>query len=148
MVLSNVGSIGKVFIVPHLNERMTLAPNSIMVRCFSDEHINWLYNLFDSSFGLTILLSISSATAIKKFNKTGFKALMIPVPPLKEQLRIVEEIKKYNPVISKYGNLNIKLDNLNNRYKDELRKSILQYAIQGKLVKQDLNDESAEINKS
>ena len=145
LVLSNVGSIGKVFIVPHLNKKMTLAPNSIMVRCFSDEHINWLYNLFDSSFGLAILLSISSATAIKKFNKTGFKTLMIPIPPLKEQLRIVEEIKKYNPIISKYDSLNNRLNNLNNRYKDELKKSILQYAIQGKLVKQNFTDEPAEV---
>ena len=109
LVLSNVGSIGKVFIVPQLNKKMTLAPNSIMVRCFSNKHINWLYNLFDSSFGLTILLSISSATAIKKFNKTGFKTLIIPIPPIKEQLRIVEKLKKYRPFIDKYDETNAKL---------------------------------------
>ena len=145
LILSNVGSIGKVFIVPKLDKKMTLAPNSIMVRCFSQKHINWLYNLFDSSFGLTILLSISSATAIKKFNKTGFKTLLVPIPPLNEQLRIVEELKKYTPIIDKYDKEYSRLENLNNKYKENIKNSILQYAIQGKLVKQDPDDESAEV---
>ena len=145
LVLSNVGSIGKVFIVPKLEIKMTLAPNSIMVRCFSEEHISWLYNLFNSTFGLNILLSISSATAIKKFNKTGFKKLMIPIPPLDEQKRIADKLEVFLSYIEKYHDFYSKLEILNTNYKDELKKSILQYAIQGKLVKQDFNDESSEI---
>ncbi len=143
LVLSNVGSIGKVFIVPKLNRPTTLAPNSIMVRCFDNLHAGWLYILFNSAFGLDALLSISSATAIKKFNKTGFKALLIPIPPIEEQMRIMYELKQYEPFIAEYNKLEQEKSKLDGEIYERLKKSILQYAIQGKLVPQDENDEPA-----
>ena len=94
LILSNVGSIGKVFIVPKMNRPATLAPNSIMVRCAHSIPVVWLYFLFQSPFGLQSLLTISSATAIQKFNKTDFKLLFIPIPPLAEQQRIVDKINE------------------------------------------------------
>ena len=94
LVFSNVGSIGKVFIVPHLKHKMTLAPNAIMVRFHHNEHQKWFYYLFQSSTGLDLLHSITSATAIGKFNKTDFKKLVIPIPPLSEQHRIVARIEE------------------------------------------------------
>ena len=94
LILSNVGSIGKVFIVPKLNIRMSLAPNSIMVKTFYEQQVKWLYYMFSSEFGIQRLFSISSATAIRKFNKTCFKRLIIPIPPLAEQQRIVSQIEK------------------------------------------------------
>ena len=93
LILSNVGSIGKVFIVPKLDVRMSLAPNSIMVKPIYENQIKWLYYLFNSEFGVQLLHSISSATAIRKFNKTSFKKLIIPIPPTKEQKRIVKKIE-------------------------------------------------------
>ena len=145
LVLANVGSIGKVFIVPKLNRPMTLAPNSIMVRFFNDEHLSWLLKLFQSSFGLELLLSISSATAIKKFNKTDFKTLLIPLPPLEEQQRIVDKIDSFEPLLQEYEGYEKKLTKLESTFAEKLKKSILQYAIEGKLVKQDPNDEPASV---
>ena len=93
LILSNVGSIGKVFIVPKLDVRMSLAPNSIMVKPIYENQIKWLYYLFNSEIGVQLLYSISAATAIRKFNKTSFKKLIIPIPPIKEQERIVKKIE-------------------------------------------------------
>ena len=101
LILSNVGSIGRVFIVPKLNTRMSLAPNAIMVKTFSDEHIKWLFYLFSSDQGLQLLYSISSATAIRKFNKTSFKNLIIPLPPLAEQRRIVAKVEELFAVLDR-----------------------------------------------
>lgn len=94
LIFSNVGSIGKVFVVPKLDKKMTLAPNSIMVRFKNEEHQKWFYYLFLSNVGLDLLKSITSATAVGKFNKTDFKKLMIPLPPLNEQHRIVAKIEE------------------------------------------------------
>ena len=73
------------------------------------------------------------------------KKYLIPLPPLKEQNRIKIKIDLLNPVIDLYNEKYNQIELLNNSYKDELKKSILQYAIQGKLVKQDSNDEPAEV---
>ena len=145
LILSNVGSIGKVFIVPQLNRPATLAPNAIMVRCHEPNQTDWLYFLFRSSFGLDALLSISSATAIKKFNKTDFKKILIPIPPISEQEKIVKELESYEPLLTEYDVLEKAKSKLDTEIYDKLKKSILQYAIQGKLVEQDENDEPASV---
>lgn len=82
-----------------INRPATLAPNAIMVRCVYNACVAWLFYLFKSNFGLNILLSIASATAIKKFNKTDFKTLLIPIYPqiISDELwRKVEMIHQQN----------------------------------------------------
>ena len=61
---------------------------------------------------------------------------LIPIPPLAEQHRIVEKIQYLLPLVEKYSNSQILQNKLNSEIKDKLRKSILQEAIQGKLVPQ------------
>ena len=73
------------------------------------------------------------------------KTFIIPLPPLKEQQRIIEKYENILPYISRYDDIYERLEKSNSSYKEELRKSILQYAIQGKLVKQDPNDEPADV---
>lgn len=68
---------------------------------------------------------------------------IIPIPPLTEQKRIVDALKITLPVVEKFGKSQDALDLLNNELKAKLQKSILQEAIQGKLVEQDPNDEPA-----
>ena len=93
LILSNIGSIGKVFRVPHLNKPMTLAPNSIMIKCYRETDYDLLYYYFLSPFGTEQLYSITTGTAVKKFNKTDLKAICLPLPPLFEQQRIVDRIE-------------------------------------------------------
>ena len=137
LILPNIGaSIGKVFIVPNLNMPMTLAPNSVMIRLDDECTKSWLYNVFSSSFGYDTLWSISSSTAQGKFNKTDFRKVLVPIPPIEEQNRIVTKIKELSPYIEKYSKAQEHLDVWNVAIKEILQKSILQEAIQGKLVPQ------------
>ena len=94
LILSNIGSIGKCFIVPKLNRPMTLAPNSIMTKLIDPKLNKFLYYFIKSPIGNFELLQIASGTTMKKFNKTNLKGILIPIPPLNEQKRIVFEIEK------------------------------------------------------
>ena len=136
LILSNIGSIGKCFVVPKLNIKMTLAPNSVMVRLVNDEQRDYLYYFILSPLGYQELLDITSGTAMKKFNKTDLKSILVPVPPLSEQKRIVAKIEELLPLIDRYEKAWSRLEEFNKRFPDDMQKSILQMAIQGKLVEQ------------
>lgn len=69
----------------------------------------------------------------------------IPIPPLAEQKRIVAKLEEILPLVESYDKAQQKLDELNKALPDRLRKSILQEAIQGKLVEQDPSDEPASV---
>lgn len=132
LILSNIGSIGKVFRVPHLNKPMTLAPNSIMIKCYRETDYDLLYYYFLSPFGTEQLYSITTGTAVKKFNKTDLKAICLPLPPLSEQQRIVDRIES----------LFAKLDEAKQKAQDALdsfetrKAAILHRAFTGELTAQ------------
>ena len=69
-------------------------------------------------------------------NQLIIKHCFLPIPPQKEQVRIVEKLSLLNPHIVRFGECQIKLEHINKEILDLLKKSILQEAIQGKLVPQ------------
>ena len=91
---------------------------------------------------------INSITYGVKMPRVGtgtMVSLLVPLPPLNEQNRIVNKIKEVIPTVTEYEKATIQIDNLNNSFPEQLKKSILQWAVQGKLVPQDENDEPAEV---
>ena len=109
IIMSNVGSIGKSFICPNLGQPMSLAPNSVVIR--TDNNSFYQY-LFQSTFFQTALQAISSTTALPKFNKTSFKKIEVPVPPIAEQEKIVAELDCLSGIIEKKKQQLKELDNL------------------------------------
>jgi type I restriction enzyme S subunit len=69
-------------------------------------------------------------------NSTSICNLLIPLPPLSEQKRIVAKIEELLPLVERYGEAWTKLEEFNRKFPDDMKKSILQQAIQGKLVEQ------------
>ena len=68
--------------------------------------------------------------------KAGTEKMLIPVPPFNEQKRIVAKIEELLPYIDRYAAAYEKLEQFNAKFPEDMKKSILQYAIQGKLVEQ------------
>ncbi len=87
----------------------------------------------------------SQGTNINNVKAEYITEFRIPFPPLAEQERIVAEIEKFEPLIAEYDKLEQQATKLDGEIYDKLKKSILQYAIQGKLVPQNSNDEPASV---
>ena len=100
-------------------------------------YIFWLYNMAGIIGGKGI--------GIQGFSSKALHNTLVPLPPLCEQQRIVAKMQELLPVAELYDSAQSKLDNLNKDIKPLLRKSILQEAIQGRLVPQDPNDEPASV---
>ena len=64
------------------------------------------------------------------------KMLVVPIPPLREQYRIVKKIEELLPFVDQYATVSEKLDKLNSEFPDQVKRSILQLAVEGKLVEQ------------
>ncbi|EFX37181.1 type I restriction-modification system M protein [Streptococcus infantis] len=87
----------------------------------------------------------STGTSYPAINDYNFNLLLIAIPPLAEQQRIVEVIESALEKVDEYAESYNRLEQLDKEFPDKLKKSILQYAMQGKLVEQDPNDESVEV---
>ena len=82
---------------------------------------------------------VNSVTYGVKMPRVGTETmvnLLIPLPPLSEQKRIVAKIKELLPLVDRYAASYEKLEQFNAKFPEDMKKSILQYAIQGKLVEQ------------
>lgn len=84
-----------------------------------------------------------TGAAIPHLNKELFFNLLIPIPPLAEQERIVAKIEELLPLAAEYDEAEQRLSALNTNFPEMLRKSILQQAVQGKLTARDPSDEPA-----
>ena len=108
---------------------------------------NLIMDFMSSSAFQEMMKSITkkSGQAFYNMNKERLKDLYFPLPPLEEQQRIVDKINSFEPLIQEYDKYEKQLTELESTFAEKLKKSILQFAIEGKLVKQDPNDEPASV---
>ena len=90
-------------------------------------------------------IKLQAQSMIPGISRETLLNLLIPLPPLSEQKRIVKAIEEALAKVDEYAENYNKLQKLDKEFPDKLKKSILQYAIQGKLVEQDPNDEPVEV---
>jgi type I restriction enzyme S subunit len=111
IIISNVGAnVGTVFKCPKLKFKMSLAPNSIMVKFkgVDDFYFHWL----KSEAGQFMLKSIVSGSAQPKFNKTDFRKLIIPIPPIEEQHAIAATLSAFDDKIAVNNKINHVLEDM------------------------------------
>ena len=115
-----------------------------ILRTFT-ETINRYYLLYFLKSPYFVEEAIFKGTANQQRIISGYlENKLFPLPPLEEQQRIVEKIEELIPHIEYYSKAQTELDVLNKNIKEQLKKSILQYAIEGKLVPQDEAEGTAE----
>jgi type I restriction enzyme S subunit len=98
IIINNIGAgVGQTFRCPYLKERMSLGPNSILIRTSNND---FFYYWFNSVYGQNAIIKVVTPGAMPKFNKTGFKTIMVPVPSLSEQSRIVSILDTFEASIA------------------------------------------------
>lgn len=93
IIINNIGAgVGKTFLCPERKERMCLGPNSIMV---STPNNRFYYYWFCSKFGQEAMMKVVSPGAMPKFNKTGFKTILLPIIPTEKMSKIVRTLDTF-----------------------------------------------------
>ena len=139
------GSLGKVFWAEDGAYNVAIAK---VILLFDEELIDkeFLFLFYLSDLYQSFVKSRSSGRSAQAgFNKNDLNTLLFPLPPLNEQKRIVYKFKQIEPYFDKYEVSEEELTKLNNEFPVKIKDSILQAAIQGKLVPQDPNDEPASV---
>ena len=106
---------------------------------------DFLYYFLLSRVAYSQFLLLISGAVVKNLNSEKVASIFIPIPPLNEQARITQKIELALSKVDNYHELFNTLRQLNKSFPEKLRKSILQYAMQGKLVPQDETDEPVEV---
>lgn len=111
---------------------------------FSGLNENYLYHVLRSTMFISYVNSMMLGVAYPAINDANLLSGVIPLPPLEEQKRIVAKIEELMPYVDKYDVAYSEVEKLNKKFPEDMQKSILQYAIQGKLVEQQEEDGKAE----
>ena len=111
IIISNVGAnVGTVFKAPVLDYKMNLGPNSIMLK--TKGYDNFYYYWFRSRNGQESIKSILSGSAQPKFNKTSFRNLYLPIPPIEEQKAIAKILSDLDDKIEVNNKINKNLEDM------------------------------------
>ncbi len=134
------GSIGKVAITDRkvaFNQQINVVSP---IFCLS----KYLFAVMQSAYFTISMKERAGGTATPIINRGLWDSLCIPLPPLSEQKRIVAKIEELLPYIDRYAASYERLEQVNTEFPEDMKKSVLQYAIQGKLVEQRPEEGTAE----
>ena len=130
------GTVGKSFLVEDVPMKSIYAGYLIRTRYSSLLCPHYMKAFMESQLYWEQLKNGTIATAQPNCNGKTLAKMLLPIPPINEQKRIVEELHKISPFIERYSKSQDALNLMNMQIREQLKKSVLQEAIQGKLVPQ------------
>ena len=139
------GTVGKSYLVQEVPEEAIYAGYLIRTRYSNQLCPQYLKYFMESELYWSQLREGTIATAQPNCNGKTLGNMLVPIPPLLEQFRIVEKLNKIMLCVNEYSIAYSKAKQLNDNFPEQLKKSILQEAIQGKLVPQNPADEPASV---
>ena len=143
ILVSINGTIGN---VGHYNgEPIILGKSACYYNLLDISLKSYITMLMYTDYFLKYAVENATGSTIKNVSLAVMNDFMVPLPPVAEQQRIVTKIEELLPKVEEYGKAQDALNKLNAELPERLKKSILQEAIEGRLVPQDPNDEPASI---
>ena len=142
ILVSINGTIGNIGY--YNGEPIILGKSACYFNLLLNELKEYITTCLKSSYFLLYALDNATGSTIKNVSLKAMNDFLIPLSPLAEQKRIVAKLEQVLPLADEYGAAQEQLDKLNKELPEALKKSILQQAIQGKLVPQNLKDEPAQ----
>ena len=137
--------VGKTTVVPdNISEKIVANNNILRIESFQHMKLSFVSYYLISPVSRYIFSTLTTATTnVAAIYQKQLKEIVIPIPPLEEQKRIVTKIEKLMPLVDEYAESYNRLQKIDNEFEDKLKQSVLQYAMEGKLVKQNPSDEPA-----
>ena len=132
-----------VAIVPNELDKQIATSGFYVLKSLEPTDNKYLFYLLLSPYLTNAMHEKMKGINSPSIKKSDLKSFPIPLPPLEEQKRIVAKIEKIMPLVDEYAESYNRLQKIDNEFEDKLKQSVLQYAMEGKLVKQNPSDEPA-----
>ena len=145
LMVTAVGTLGKVYVVQPQDRFYYKDASVICFENFGKTIPEYLQLVMMSPYMTSLIKSKSTGTTVGTITIVCAKQYLIPIPPLAEQQKIIKRFDNLKLLIESYAEEESALSKLNTQFPEILKKSILQYAVQSKLVPQNPADEPASV---
>ncbi len=139
------GTVGKSFVISDISVVAVFASYLIRIKPVPGLYIPYIASYLESPCYWRQLTDATSGTGQPNVNGQSLSNLLVPIPPFDEQKRIIVERNSIYPHLQRYTSAQDRLDALNESLRGSLKKSVLQEAIQGRLIPQDPREEPASV---
>jgi len=132
----------KIFVAPDCG---ICSPEIVPFKLFGKLDPEYIVTFLKCPYVDAVINAVTYGVKMPRVGTETMTELLVPIPPISEQKRIVEKLNEVTPLTEKYAESYVRVTVLNREFPELLKKSILQEAIQGKLVPQDPTDEPASV---
>ncbi len=137
VLLCRIGTLGKAVKIC-TDKEFSIFVSLGLLKLIEADVADYIVQVINSGYGYLWIddNKVGGGTHTNKINLDTLRGMPIPVPPLEEQHRIIAKIEEILPYIDQYDKAYTKLETFNKKFPEDMKKSILQMAMQGKLVEQ------------